>query len=183
MKLRIALVLVACVVVLRLLFGGPTITKGQVKNLTNRMWVSKVPEHDRDIVFFFALLEQNRNKVGLLMNASTYRFMGDIIRYRLDGDELTILVMQDETKAAFKVRTWECDDAPEPFDLCLELRRGGRSAVLYSEKSETFDAADFERAPWGMLKRPQISGESAACKDCEDRLPEEFGILKFESAN
>ena len=133
MKLRVVFGLLITFLVMRWVGCEPTDT-GPVKHLTNRVWVNKAASGPRDPVFSFMLLSRMKRKLGVMMNASSYRFAGDLIMYKIEGNHLTIVVPQDDVKARFKVRTWACKDAPKPFDLCLELKRNGRSVVLYSER-------------------------------------------------
>ena len=144
MKARSVVGLILIVIVLRWLACSPEAERGPTKYLTNRVWVNKASSGPRDVVFHLMLGSAAKKRWGLLLNASSFRFMGDRIFYRLDGNQLTMVVPQDDAKAKFKVRTWPCKDAPKPFDLCLELRQGDRSVTLFSElKSRRMPGAEW----------------------------------------
>lgn len=174
MKLRVGLALLVIIATLRWLGCDPNTERGPVKHLTNRLWMSKAPRDARDFVFHFMLGQKNKRRFGLMMNASSFRFMGDAINYRLDGHRLTLMVLQDEAKATFDVRTWACKDAPKPFDLCLELKRGRRAVVLYSQRKMTFDAETLGTMP---INFESIQDASVGSESLPERTPEWFERL------
>ncbi len=56
-------------------------------------------------------------------------------RTTLEGRRLQMRFPQDRTRATARVRTWDCEgEAPEGFELCLELRGENRTVRLYSRR-------------------------------------------------
>ena len=48
-----------------------------------------------------------------------------------------------EAKAQLNVRTWECaGEAPEPFELCLELKNKRGAVTMYSRKDWIIEPKD-----------------------------------------
>lgn len=157
MKLRIVLGFLLLVILLRWFACEPGTDRGPIKHLTNRQWVNKVPDGPKDMVFRLILLGRIKRKMGVVMNASNYRFIGDVIGYRVEGNRLTLTIPQDDAEVTFIARTWPCKNAPKPFDLCLELKRGRQSIILYSQRKATFGADDFE-----ALLSPTVDGAGEA---------------------
>ena len=102
--------------------------------LPNQVWIDRVPEHDRDIITHLLMIDHPRAKnFGVIGHSSQWRHQIEVTRWRLDGNNLGLFFPQERQKTQLKARTWSCaGEAPEPFDLCLELRRGDRSVKLYS---------------------------------------------------
>jgi hypothetical protein len=73
--------------------------------------------------------------VGVISHGSQWRVHADVLLWRLEGDLLRTRFPQDDRRYDLKARTWECEGrAPEPFQLCLELRRGDRVLRFFSRK-------------------------------------------------
>ena len=104
--------------------------------LPNQIWIDRVPESDRDMITHLLLLDHPRARnFGLVGNSSQWRHQIELLRWRLDGSSLGMLFPQDRRKAKLKARTWDCaGTAPEPFELCLELKVGDRKLNMYSRK-------------------------------------------------
>lgn len=101
--------------------------------LVNQVWIERMPADGRDMVAHVVLLEHPQGKLGVTGRSSTWRHFNEIFLWRLRGNELDTKFPQDRVKGSVRVRTWECEgEAPEPFELCLEIGHGGRTAVLYS---------------------------------------------------
>ena len=174
MKLRIGLGLLLIIATLRWLGCDPSADRGPVKHLTNRLWVNKAAKNPKDVVFHFMLARQGKHRFGLLMNASNYRFAGDAVQYRLDGQRLTLVLLQNGAKGTFNVRTWACKEAPKPFDLCLELKRGNQAVVLYSQRKKAFDAEAVEAWP---INTDAVADAEVDLSVLEDRTPAWFEQL------
>src|SRR5689334_5497402 len=100
------------------LIGGADLRGG--KYLTNRPWIENVPKNERAMTHAFFLLDKGKRHFGSVAYGSMYRVTLDTVEWKTEGDELTLNFLQEQTRAKFKVRTWECaGQAPEPFDLCL----------------------------------------------------------------
>ncbi|MEO1227862.1 MAG: hypothetical protein AAFZ18_03080 [Myxococcota bacterium] len=133
-----------------------------VKKLTNRVWMDRAPDGPRQRVLSLVLLKKGKRRIGAAVDGSAFRFAVDVLRHRVQGRELTLVFPQDGRKVRFQVRTWRCDDAPAPFDLCLELKAGGRRLVLYSEEQQQL----------GERLAPHVAGavEAAGAETFEQEL-------------
>jgi hypothetical protein len=102
-----------------------------VKRLVNQVWIERMPRHQRDMIWGGVLIEDGKDRVGVISHGSQWRVHADVLLWRLDGDLLRTRFPQDDRRYDLKARTWECEGrAPEPFQLCLELRRGDSRAPL-----------------------------------------------------
>jgi hypothetical protein len=124
--------------------------------VVNRLWVSGVAKGPRDMVTHLVLVDRMKQRMGGVAHLSAWRLVADRLRYRLTGDTLELESPQDQRKGRYKIRTWECgQEAPSPFDLCLELSQGREKVRFYSER-----AAGFSQPLW-------VGGEELApCLGC-----------------
>lgn len=143
--------------------------------LTNRVWRNKVPKDGRDLTFHMVLFDKAKLRAGAMAHLSEWRYYVDRVRFRVQGKTLTIESPQDRTKTTFDVRTYRCKgEAPKPFDLCLELKRGKRKVTLYSERNAHFTRTKAQ----SMLERAAFASEPLpTCTDCVDVAPEWFERL------
>ena len=109
---------------------------GTTELLFNRVWLERMPRAEREMVRNLALVQHGERKMGVTARASRWRVQADLFRWRMDGeDRLETRFPQDGRQATFNVRAWYCaKEAPKPFELCLELSRGGRTRRLYSRE-------------------------------------------------
>jgi hypothetical protein len=132
---KIAMILVVIYILWKLISGllpGGEPNAAGTEYLTNRVWVEKMPADAREQVRSLILIDRAK-KMGATAYGSAYRFTLDVLGWRLDKDRLEMMFLQDEKKEQFTVRTWKCKgDAPDPFDLCLEMRGPGGTKRYYS---------------------------------------------------
>jgi hypothetical protein len=103
--------------------------------LANQLWIERLPRDARDLVFYTVALDHEGRRVGAAGRASQWRLHSDNFVWRLEGDRVRTRFPQDDQRLDFRVRSWACEgQAPKPFELCLELKRGQRSFRLYSRK-------------------------------------------------
>ncbi len=121
-----------------------------VKHFENQVWIERIPEDERDMIQHLVFINSKDGRFGAVGKSSVWRHFVEIFLWKMDKDNLRIYFPQDEVGAGFKARTWDCEDeAPEPFQLCLELSRRGRSLVMYSRYEwvvEPHMDADAQRA-------------------------------------
>ena len=102
----------------------------------NRLWVERMPQDSREMFGKFLLLRTRDGNVGLVGRSSTWRHHYELFLWKRMGEKLRAFFPQDHVRDACTVRTWSCEgEAPEPFELCLELCAGDRRAVMYSMRS------------------------------------------------
>lgn len=103
------------------------------RHLQNRVWIERLPRDDRDIITHLVLLDTDDGRFGAAGRSSAWRHIIEVFRWFREDTRLTLDFPQERVRAEFEVRTWECDDeAPPPFELCLELTRQHRSIRFYS---------------------------------------------------
>ncbi len=137
--------------------------------LVNRVWVERMPEDSRDVFGKLLVLETPDGKFGVVGRSSTWTHHYEVFLWRLAGDRLTAFFPQHAVRDRVKVRTWACEgEAPEPFELCLEVSNDRGRARFYSMRAWEVrpDAAGGE-APLGAgaalaaAGRPAPAGASA----------------------
>jgi len=144
--------------------------------ITNRFWQNKTPKDGRDLTFHMVLFDKAKIRAGAMAHLSEWRYYVDRVRFSVKGDTLTVESPQDRTKTKYTVRTWRCKgEAPKPFDLCLELKKGGKKVTLYSDSHTHFAEGETQR----LLQRAAHTGPDAPeCSGhCEDVAPEWFELL------
>ncbi len=103
------------------------------RNLTNQVWVERMPQSRRDMIGHFIMLDGSRDKFGAIGRSSTWRHAFEIFGWRLEGKRLSLFFPQEEARTRVDVRTWRCaGEAPEPFELCLEIKTGSGTINFYS---------------------------------------------------
>jgi hypothetical protein len=147
-------------------FGWSTWTAGpsdDPKLFANRVWAERARRDDRDIVRYLVPLDLAGKRKGTVSASSRYRFAGEVFGWSRDGQKLTLTLPQERKKVVVDVRTWKCgkNEAPEGFDLCLEIGRGDRKLKLYSRKGWRVPKGEDLPVPIQDLPDP---GE---CVDCE----------------
>ncbi|MEM7678169.1 MAG: hypothetical protein AAF449_19430 [Myxococcota bacterium] len=140
MKTRIILTIGLLILLFRWLGCGPVPGRGPASHLLNRVWLDRLPANDRDMTVNLFLFDKKvkKGKAGVVGVASKYQYNFNVVKHRLEGGKLTLHFLQADEKATFKVRTWPCSEAPKPLDLCLEIKQGDRSMIMYSSRKQRF---------------------------------------------
>ena len=103
------------------------------EQLVQRPWMEKWPTDDREYVRKLLLLETPEGRFGVTGKSSLWSHHYEVFRWSLHGKTLKARFPQHHVKDEVQVRTWSCKgEAPEPFDLCLEIRRGETQRMMYS---------------------------------------------------
>lgn len=102
--------------------------------LTDRLWIERMPDGDTDMVGKLAVVRSiDHGRFGVTELGSVWRHHSEVFRWRLEGDVLHTAWPQDGEYLGLRVRTRECEgQAPEPFELCLDLIGEGEVLTLYS---------------------------------------------------
>src|SRR4051812_37968408 len=104
-----------------------------VERLSNQVWIDHAPRNERDMVRHLILVEVANRRLGVTGEASRWRMRQDGLVWGLERNQLKVLFPQDGQRVAVQARTWRCEgEAPRPFELCLELKRGERTMKLFS---------------------------------------------------
>ena len=114
------------------LFGDDEET-ASAKHLVNQVWIERMPKDQRDLIAHLVLVDVPEGRVGAAGKSSQWRLLMEMFQWGLEDSRLSVFFPQDRVKAQFSVRTWKCEgEAPEPFELCLEISSGRRKATFYS---------------------------------------------------
>jgi hypothetical protein len=105
------------------------------RNLVNQVWLERMPKDARDMVWATVMVEQQGKRVGVVAHGSRWRSFNDLFLWRLEKDSLRARFPQENKLYTLRVRTWACaGEAPAPFELCLEAKRGNQTLRFYSRK-------------------------------------------------
>lgn len=140
--------------------GGDT-SIAKADHLANQVWLSRMPSGPRDIVGHLAFIRPAKGKrFGVIGRSSRFRVNAELFAWSLEGDQLALFFPQEHVKANLQARTWKCaGEAPEPFELCLELSANGRNALFFSREDWAVDPPKRPKsasgteldARWSML--------------------------------
>ncbi len=109
------------------------------EKLVNQLWVERMPSGPRDLVWHLVALEREGRRVGALWHASRWHAVSDGFVWTREGDRFNIVTPQNGCRSTVSARSWKCaGEAPQPFDLCLELQGEGKRYRYYS------------RSEWGI---------------------------------
>lgn len=113
--------------------------------VVNHVWLERIPENERDMIGHLALIQHPRMRIGVAGRSSQWRHLVELYKWGLEGHRLSLYFPQEQAKAHVKVRTWRCKgEAPEPFEICLEISSGRRTAVYYSREEWVIEPHDAE---------------------------------------
>jgi hypothetical protein len=157
-----------------------------VRNLANQVWLERLPRDQRDTIWATVLLERHGRRVGVLAHASRWRSASDGFVWRLEKEQLRARFPQDNKSYALRVRTWECaGEAPAPFQLCLEAKRGDQTLRFYSRKDWVVRPRE-EGPPAADIAWLAPAWESAAAANVTEEVsdgPETAGPSPFDHPN
>lgn len=111
------------------------------QRLANQVWIERLPKDDRDMINHLVLVEDGRERFGAFGKSSQWRHFVEIFRWAREEHRLTLLLPQERKRLDLGVRVWDCEDeAPAPFQLCLELSNNKRKILYYSRHDWTLDS-------------------------------------------
>lgn len=119
----------------------------KTRHLANQVWIDRIPGNERDQIRHLAFIKHPRGRFGGVGLSSQWRHFLEVFAWKQEGSRLSIFFPQDRKHAKVKARTWACEgEAPEPFELCLELSANGDSRTYYSRKEWVIDANNVEES-------------------------------------
>ena len=159
--------------------GGYTLLSGSgdddaagTKRLVNQFWIERLPTTKRDMVGHLALIRHHRGKVGVAGKSSQWRHFIELFEWKLEGNKVDLHFPQDQVHARVRVKTWDCrNEAPAPFEICLEIAAKNRKVVYYSRKDWVIDVDDVEGSMAALAQdNPELAGvfENAATAETFD---------------
>jgi hypothetical protein len=117
------------------------------RHVVNQVWLERAPQGPRDIIGHLVLLDLPDGRIGGAGKSSQWRHVIELFQWGLEGNRLAAFFPQDRVKVQVDVRSWSCKgEAPEPFELCLEISNGRRKAVFYSMKEWHIDPKRAEES-------------------------------------
>jgi hypothetical protein len=150
------------------LYGAWTVGKSLLSSDTdaestryvvNQIWIERMPQSQRELVGHLVVVDHPQGHFGAAGRSSQWRHMIEGFVWKLEGQRLNVYFPQDEVHAAVQVRTYNCEDeAPAPFELCLELTNGGRSVTYYSRKDWKIEPHDADQIAELAEETPQLRG-------------------------
>jgi hypothetical protein len=145
------------------MFGEDGETAG-AKHAVNQVWIERLPSDARDQINHFVLVRHPQGKIGAVGKSSQWRHHVELFLWGLEGERLSVFLPQEQHKAQLNVRTWECaDEAPEPFELCLELKNKRGSVTMYSRKDWIIEPKDVAGSIADIVEgAPELAGVFAA---------------------
>jgi hypothetical protein len=167
---KILLVAVLIYVLWKLLTGLLGGAKGtSQEDLVNRIWMERMPKNEREEVHALFLLERDGQRAGFAAYGSRWRQRIDEALWSLENDRLTMVFPQEQITMVFTTRAWKCaGEAPDPFDLCLELRTGQETFRFYSVERWSRDNT-LDGVP-RLFSESAVAGaereSDASCVDC-----------------
>ncbi len=171
---------------------APDIVEAEgTKHVVNQLWIERIPTDSRDMIGHLVLVRHQRGRIGGIGKSSQWRHFVELFQWGLEGNVLSVYFPQDDAKGKVKVRSWNCKgEAPEPFELCLELSTGRRAIRYYSREDwvidphhvqASIDAVVEEHGALDGLVTAQILQDPAAETDVDfDALPETEALPLFE---
>lgn len=129
------------------------------KHAVNQVWIERLPADQRDMIGHFVLVDHKQGRIGAIGKSSQWRHFFELFQWGLEGDRLSVFLPQDKVKAQLQVRTWKCaGEAPEPFELCMELTSGRKSAKFYSRTDWVIEPHDVAGSIEGLVEEsPELA--------------------------
>lgn len=133
------------------------------QRLANQVWIERLPRDDRDMINHMVLVEDGRERFGAFGKSSQWRHFVEIFRWSREDNRLTLLLPQDRKRLDLGVKVWDCEDeAPAPFQLCLELSNANNRKVRYYSRHDwTIDSLG-EHPELATISAPTPVAEFAA---------------------
>lgn len=147
----------------------------QPTHLVDRVWIDHLPKSPTDLVSHLVVLKERQGHVGgALGRSSEWRIGLDLFSRKLGAESMEMYFPQRNERVRVGVRTWKCKgEAPEPFELCLELKADRRLIRLYSRE----DWIIPEGVPAG-LQHLVPSSETARASSVEDERAKSGGVVQ-----
>ncbi|RMG98380.1 MAG: hypothetical protein D6705_06100 [Deltaproteobacteria bacterium] len=125
--------------------SGQRAESNEARHLVNRVWVERMPTDSRDVFGKLVVLDTPDGKFGVVGRSSTWVHHYEVFLWRLAGDRLSAFFPQHGVRDRVRVRTWACEgEAPEPFELCLEVSNERGRGRFYSMRAWEVRPHDVE---------------------------------------
>lgn len=130
------------------------------RHVVNQVWIERMPNSQRDMIGHLLLVDHPEGKIGIAGKSSQWRHFIEGFVWKLHGKKLSVYFPQEEQRAELQVKSWRCEgEAPSPFELCLEISNGRRSARFYSRDDWKIDPKDAEDSLSALAEdSPELAG-------------------------
>lgn len=130
------------------------------QHVVNQVWIERVPVGPRDMIGHLVLLDLSEGRLGGAGRSSQWRHFIELFQWGLEGHRLSVYFPQEQAKAQLKVRSWRCEgEAPEPFELCLEISNRRRSTTFYSMEDWVIDPDHADQSLAALAEEhPELAG-------------------------
>ena len=132
--------------------------------LSNRPWIDRLPQSERDIISHLVFLDKDDLRTGAVGRSSAWRQSAERFQWAPGTEHLTLTFPQSEKTGKLRIAIRTCT-APEPLNLCLKIGTGRAAPTLYSSTEWTLESAE----PQGILSVLPIDPEADSV-DTELRL-------------
>lgn len=112
----------------------------------DRLWIDRVPTHERDTVHVFVALREEA--VGAFKTTSMWRGAWEAFRYEAHGDELRAVFPQSGDRETLASRARKCKEPG--WDYCLEITGSRHGVVRY-----------YSREGWELDSLPDADAQLA----------------------
>ncbi|MEM7159337.1 MAG: hypothetical protein AAF799_41245 [Myxococcota bacterium] len=117
------------------------------QHVLNQFWIERIPGDSREMIQHLVLIDIDGDRLGATGRSSQWRHLVELFHYGLEGNRLSLFFPQERVRGKVTVKSWECEgEAPEPFELCLEISDGGHSLMLYSLEEWNIDPDNVEES-------------------------------------
>ena len=142
------------------LFAGESAEAITAKRLANQVWIERLPRDDRDMIHHLVLIEDGGDRFGGFGKSSQWRHFVELFRWAREEHRLTILLPQERRRLDLEVKVWNCEDeAPAPFQLCLELTTSKNQVMRYYSRHDwSIDSTDPESLAQLVVANPELAG-------------------------
>jgi hypothetical protein len=133
-KVIMAIVVIAIIL---LIWSGRSLRATSTEYLFDRIWIDRVTDDPRELVDMVYLLDDG--DLGLLGKSSRYRFSVDFVRWSLEGEHLSLHVLQEDERRTYEVKTWRCGPGEAPsddFEYCMSLAGPDRTRKYFANDRE-----------------------------------------------
>jgi hypothetical protein len=113
--------------------------------LTNRPWIDRLPQSERDIISHLMFVDKDENRTGAVGRSSVWQQSAERFQWAPGTDALTLTFPQRNKTGTLRVAVSPCT-APEPMNLCLKIGTGRTATTLYSSTDWHLGSTDISAA-------------------------------------
>ena len=135
-KVIMAIVIIAIIL---LIWSGRSLRDASAEYLLDRVWIDRVTDRPRELVEILYLIDGH--DVGLTGSRSHHRLVLDLASWSIEGDRLSLHLLQEDQRISYRVKTWRCEPGESPkedLEYCMSLTGpNGTRKFFASERSDS----------------------------------------------